>query len=166
MGLVAHGVIVGGHGLQKEPHIVMVVRLFRAEGGNQVPVEVEYFTGEGDDLFDPGFFAGFPQCGGQYIRTAIDVSTKLDPAIKLPMMREEDVTACPIQQPAGSGDVPGGKTSLETVGMRLNEIEEQTGMPGFPWIAKPIGFEHGKERRPVHDREASMPCGKRPPGMG
>ena len=107
-------------GLHEEAYVeVQVVRL-AATGRNPVHVDVEDGVVERPHV-ESGFLARFPQRDRKGIGVSVAVTTGLQPAPELAMVRKQYAVARDFHEPRRARDVPDPAGTVETVGVRINE---------------------------------------------
>ena len=107
-------------GLNEEAHVEVEVGRLAATRRNPVHVDVEDGVVERSHV-EPGFFARLAQCDRNGIGVSVAVTTGVQPAPELAMVRKEHAVARHVHEPRRARDVAGPAGTLETVGVGVDE---------------------------------------------
>ena len=107
-------------GLNEEAYVEVAVGRLAAKGRNPVHVDVEDGVVERPHV-ESGFFACFPQRDREGIGVSVAVTTGLQPASELAVVRQKHAVARHVHDPRRAGDVADPAGTVETVGMRVDE---------------------------------------------
>ena len=111
------------HGLNEEAYVEVQVGRLTATGRNPVHVDVEDGVVERPHV-EPGFFARLAQRDRKGIGVSVAVTPGLEPAPELAMVRKEHAVARHVQDPRRARDVADMAGTVETVGVRVDEVIE------------------------------------------
>ena len=103
-------------GLNEEPYVEVQVRRFAATGRNPVHVDVEDGVVERPHV-ESGFLARFAQRDREGIGISVAVTTGLQPAPELGVVREQHALARGVHAPRRARDVADAAGTVEAVGV-------------------------------------------------
>ena len=142
--------------LQEETDVVVKMSGLGAAGRDEVDVEVED-PGIGDDkVCKTRLLKAFAPGHREDVGIAIGMATGLEPAIELAMMSEEDALTRGVEDPRGTGDVPDGEGTLETIRMRGDKIAEAPHEIVLAGVAPGIGIEEVEEGLAMHGKGVAI----------
>ena len=107
-------------GLHEEAHVEVQVGSLAATGRNPVHVDVEDGVVERPHV-ESAFFARLAQRDRKGIGVSVAVTTGLQPAPELGVVRKEHAVARGVYEPCRAGDVADPAGTVETVGVRVDE---------------------------------------------
>ena len=107
-------------GLNEETYVEVEVGRLAATGRNPVHVDVEDGVVERPQV-ESGLLARFAQRDCEGIGVSVAVTTGLQPAPELAMVRKEHAIARHVHEPRRARDVADPAGTVETVGVRVDE---------------------------------------------
>ena len=124
MRFLADGEVGVAGGAEDVSDIVVKVLRLVFPRWNRMDVEVEDAVANQLELLEAGFLLRFLQGHRDHIRIAIGMATELEPAIELPMMRQQDFGAIRRHDPGRAGDVADGEGAFKALWLAAHKPDE------------------------------------------